>query len=91
MILETIDLTARIGTELKADIETLTSGVLGAELRELLERRGVLVVRGLHMSNEQQLRCFALIERVRQKQVKIGSGHWLSVIISLPFMAAERH
>lgn len=55
MILETIDLTARIGTALKADIESLTSGVHGTELRELLERRGVLVVRGLHMSNQQQL------------------------------------
>ncbi|GGB90280.1 taurine catabolism dioxygenase [Novosphingobium endophyticum] len=55
MTLERIDLTPRIGTELKTDAETLASGKYGPELRELLEQRGVLVVRGLHMTNEQQL------------------------------------
>jgi alpha-ketoglutarate-dependent taurine dioxygenase len=55
MTLETIDLTPRIGTELKTDAETLASGNHGREVRELLERRGVLIVRGIHMTNEQQL------------------------------------
>lgn len=55
MSLEILDLAERIGSELKVDADTLASGVHGDEIRELLERRGVLVVRGLHMSNEQQL------------------------------------
>lgn len=55
MILETMDLTPRIGTELMTDAETLATGNHGPEIRELLERRGVLVARGIHMTNEQQL------------------------------------
>lgn len=55
MTVEVTNLTARIGTELKLDAETLASGVHGEEIRELLEQRGVLVARGLHMTNEQQL------------------------------------
>ena len=55
MTLETINLTPRIGTELKADAATLASGRHGDEIRELLEQRGVLIVRGVHMTNEQQL------------------------------------
>ena len=55
MTLETISLTPRIGTELKADAETLASGKYGAEIRELLEQRGVLIVRGIRMTTDQQL------------------------------------
>ncbi len=55
MALDKIDLTPRIATELKADAATLASGEHGAEIRELLEQRGVLIVRGIHMTNEQQL------------------------------------
>lgn len=55
MAFETIDLTARIGTEIKTDARTLASGEHAAAIRELLQRRGVLIVRGLHMSNEDQL------------------------------------
>ncbi|HEX7752888.1 MAG TPA: TauD/TfdA family dioxygenase [Novosphingobium sp.] len=55
MPLQTVDLTPRIGTELKTDAATLASGEHGAEVRELLERRGVLIVRGAFMTNEQQL------------------------------------
>jgi alpha-ketoglutarate-dependent taurine dioxygenase len=54
MTLTTVDLTPRIGTELKADIATLVSGVHAAEIVDLLERRGVLVVREIHMDNDQQ-------------------------------------
>ncbi len=54
MTLETIDLTPRIGTELKTDIETLVSGKYAAEIVDLLEQRGMLVVRELHMSDAQQ-------------------------------------
>lgn len=55
MPIETIDLAPLIGTEIRADAETLCSGRHAAELRELLQKRGVLVVRGLHFDKEQQL------------------------------------
>lgn len=55
MALETIDLTPRIGSELKIDGERLASGIFGTELRELLELRGVLVARGAYLTNDQQL------------------------------------
>ncbi len=55
MALETIDLTPRIGTELKTDAATLAAGTYSKEIRELLDRRGVLIVRGIHMNNEEQL------------------------------------
>ena len=54
MALVTVDLSPRIGTEIKADIETLVSGEYATEIVDLLEKRGVLIVRELHMNNEQQ-------------------------------------
>jgi alpha-ketoglutarate-dependent taurine dioxygenase len=55
MAFETVDLTPRIGTELKTDIPTLVSGEHGKEIKALLQQRGVLVVRGLHIDDESQL------------------------------------
>jgi alpha-ketoglutarate-dependent taurine dioxygenase len=55
MSLTITDLTPRIGSEIKADAATLLSGDHGAEIRELLEQRGVLIVRDLHFDREQQL------------------------------------
>lgn len=53
--LTAVDLTPRIGTEIKADVATLLSGRHRTELRELLERRGVLVFRQLNLDDEQQM------------------------------------
>jgi alpha-ketoglutarate-dependent taurine dioxygenase len=53
--LSTIDLTPMIGTEIRADIDTLLSGVAAAEVRDLLERRGVLIFRGLGLDDRQQV------------------------------------
>lgn len=55
MKFSTVDLTPRIGTEVKADLETLLDGSIASELRTVLEQRGVLLFRGLGMSDEQQL------------------------------------
>jgi alpha-ketoglutarate-dependent taurine dioxygenase len=52
--LETVDLTPLIGTELKTDIASLVSGEHAAEIIELLEKRGMLVVRGIHMTPQEQ-------------------------------------
>jgi alpha-ketoglutarate-dependent taurine dioxygenase len=52
--LETRDLAPLIGTEIKADVETLLSGRFAREIRDLLTRRGVLVFRRLNLDDEQQ-------------------------------------
>jgi alpha-ketoglutarate-dependent taurine dioxygenase len=56
MTLSTVNLTPHIGTEVKAGLDALLDGSLAKELRALLERRGVLLLRGLGMTDEQQLR-----------------------------------
>lgn len=54
-MLETQDLAPRIGTRVDTDVETLLSGAEAAQIRELLEARGVLLFRGLDMTDEQQI------------------------------------
>jgi len=50
-----IELTPRIATEIKSDRETLLSGVYAAEIRRLLEARGVLIFREINFTDEQQV------------------------------------
>ena len=56
MTFATVDLTPRIGTEVRTDVKTLLHGSIARDLRAVLERRGVLLFRGLDMTDEQQLR-----------------------------------
>ena len=51
---EATDLTPLIGTEISASPETLVSGKYAAEIRKLLEQRGVLTFREVHLDDEQQ-------------------------------------
>ncbi len=53
--LDVIDLTPRIGSELKTDLDTLLSGRAAATIRATLERRGVIFFRGLQITDEQQV------------------------------------
>lgn len=55
MALTTRDLNSRIGTEILADKAALLSGEYTAEIRELLERRGVLVFPEVHFTDEEQV------------------------------------
>src|SRR5215831_11791841 len=50
-----IELQPRIATELKVDPTTLLSGGIAAEIRVLLEQRGVVVVREINLTDEQQI------------------------------------
>jgi alpha-ketoglutarate-dependent taurine dioxygenase len=54
-MLQTRDLAPRIGTRVITDLDTLLSGKHASELRGLLEQRGVIVLRGVPMDDEQQL------------------------------------
>jgi alpha-ketoglutarate-dependent taurine dioxygenase len=49
------DLAPRIGSEITADLATLLSGKRAAEIRELLELRGVVAFRELKLTDQQQV------------------------------------
>jgi alpha-ketoglutarate-dependent taurine dioxygenase len=49
------DLTPRVGSLVEADLPTLLSGRHAAELRQLLEERSVVCIRGIEISDEQQV------------------------------------
>lgn len=51
--LETVELTPHIGSEVKIGKAALLGGEHAAEIRELLVTRGALVMRGLHLSDEE--------------------------------------
>lgn len=66
MALQTIDLAPRIGSEVVTDAETLLSGAVSEELRELFEVRGVLLFRGVGLTDEEQVafaRTFGELEQ----------------------------
>jgi len=50
-----IDLTPRIGTEIKIEIPTLLSGAVAGDIRALMEERGVIAFREINLSDEQQV------------------------------------
>ncbi len=61
----TVDLTPRIGTEVKTDLATLTNGSIARELRALLEQRGVLLFRGLNITDADQIKFAASLGTIR--------------------------
>jgi len=64
--LETVALSPNIGAEIKVDKKTLLEGhALAAELRDLLERRVVLIARGLDFDDSEQLAFAKMLGRVR--------------------------
>ena len=58
-------LTPRTGSELEIDVATLLSGNVSAEIRTLLEERGVLIARGLGLEDEQLLAAAQALGYVR--------------------------
>lgn len=56
MALETRDIKPKIGTEILSGKEALLSGAHAGEIRELLEKRGVLVFPELNFTDEEQLK-----------------------------------
>jgi alpha-ketoglutarate-dependent taurine dioxygenase len=67
MAFETVDLTPRIGTEIRAGLGELLDGSLARRLRAILERRGVLLLRGCPMTDEQQLRFARTLGKPRNE------------------------
>ena len=60
--MKTIDLSPRIGSEILTDVNTLLSGELSGEIRSLLEQRGVIAIRELNFTDEQQVAFTATLE-----------------------------
>ena len=58
MAIDKLDLTPRIGSEMRVSKEALLSGAHAAEIRALLVERGVLIARDIHFTDEEQ-RAFA--------------------------------
>ena len=55
MTLTTRDLSPRIATEIRADKATLLSGKHASKIRELLERRGVLLFPRINFTDDEQI------------------------------------
>jgi alpha-ketoglutarate-dependent taurine dioxygenase len=55
MTLEIINLTPRVGSEIRTDVATLLGGSEAANIRKILEERGVVLFRGLAIGDEQQV------------------------------------
>ena len=70
-MLATIDLNPLIGTEIKVERETLLEGSAAAEIRRLLEARGVLVFREVSFSDEEQI---AFTSTLGQPANQAGQG-----------------
>jgi alpha-ketoglutarate-dependent taurine dioxygenase len=82
----TVDMTPRIGTEVKCNLATLLDGSIAKELRELLEQRGVLFFRGHAISDEQQIQFGATLGAIRQEHgaavMKVSAEKELSPIFA---------
>jgi alpha-ketoglutarate-dependent taurine dioxygenase len=55
MMLRAINLTPKIGTEIKTDVATLLSGSAAAQIRGILEQRGIIVFRAINLKDEEQV------------------------------------
>lgn len=67
MEFEVINLTEAIGTEIRSDISSILTQPVAKELRRLLQERGVLVFRELHLSDDQQVQLAKLLGTVRDE------------------------
>lgn len=73
-MLKVRDVSPLIGSEVSIGAETLLAGTYATEIRELLVKRGVLVIRGLNLTDD-ELRTFtATIGTVRQGALKEENG-----------------
>ena len=65
MSLQAIPLSDHIGTEVRADVQTLLQPETGGELRQLLRDRGVLVFKKINLSDEEQVALAANMGSIR--------------------------
>jgi alpha-ketoglutarate-dependent taurine dioxygenase len=80
MPLTTVDLKPRVGSEVKIDLKTLLDGSVAQELRDLLVRRGVVIVRGIEMNDEQQRALTRTLGTLRLGQVRAEGDEGLQKV-----------
>lgn len=68
--LKAIDLEPRIGSELKIDKDTLLHGDVAGAIRDVLVRRGVVIVRNLHLTDDEQRALARRLGELRLGTVK---------------------
>ena len=66
--LKTREIRPKIGTEILADKETLLNGEHAGEIRELLERRGVLVFPKINFTDAEQLRFTSTLGKIARER-----------------------
>jgi len=71
MALKTTELSPRIGTAIETDRDVLLSGDRAAEIRALLEQRGVLVFPRIHLTDDEQVAFARTIGDVEQGVYKV--------------------
>ena len=69
---EIVDLTPKIGSEIKTDLDTLLSGRAAETIRDTLERRGVIFFRGLNITDEQQVAIAKTLGNIVQNEGEGG-------------------
>ncbi|OBK13372.1 TauD/TfdA dioxygenase family protein [Mycobacterium asiaticum] len=70
--LEIADCTTVIGSEIRADLQTLLSGRQAETIRAALERRGVIFFRGLQINDEQQVAIAKTLGSIVQNEGEGG-------------------
>ena len=70
--LDVVDLTPRIGSEIRTDLDTLLSGREAANIRATLEQRGVVFFRGLDINDEQQVAIAKTLGNLAQNEGEGG-------------------
>lgn len=84
MNLDVVDLSPKIGSELKIDVDTLLNGEIVDDLRALLVRRGVVIARGVHMDDEQQRAFTSRLGNLRLgSTAKEGDGGLMKVTMDV--------
>ena len=83
---EVIDLSPNIGSEIRAEKQTLLSGEYSREIRALLEQRGVLLMRAINMTDEEQrgVGLFGVLDQVGRAFAHLrhaaGSGRHVGAV-----------
>jgi alpha-ketoglutarate-dependent taurine dioxygenase len=70
--LDVVDITPRIGSEIRTDVDTLLGGREAGTIREILEQRGVVFFRGLDLSDEQQVAIAKSLGTIVQNEGQEG-------------------
>jgi alpha-ketoglutarate-dependent taurine dioxygenase len=72
MTFSAADLSPRIGCSVATDKRTLLNGSHASEIRELLERRGVILLRGLDLTDEEQVALARTLGNIEQALYKVS-------------------